>query len=165
MFDVVACQFGVMFFPDKAKAYREAARVLKPGGRFAFNVWDSLASNEFPGVISHALAALFPKDPPRFLERTPYGYHDTAAIEAALSDAGFSDVEVEAVERVSRAPSPRDPAIGFCQGSPLRAEIEARDPAGVEKATDAAAQALAQRFGPGPIEGRICAQIFTARRR
>jgi ubiquinone/menaquinone biosynthesis C-methylase UbiE len=39
-FDLVCCQFGAMFFPDRISGYREAKRVLKPGGYFLFNVWD-----------------------------------------------------------------------------------------------------------------------------
>ena len=70
-FDVVACQFGVMFFPDKVQGYREARRVLKPGGHFLFNAWDRIAENEFVGVVTQVLAALFPQDPPDFVARTP----------------------------------------------------------------------------------------------
>ncbi len=65
-FDVVACQFGAMFFPDKVQGYREVRRVLKRGGHFIFNVWDRIAENEFADVVTEALALLFPQDPPRF---------------------------------------------------------------------------------------------------
>ena len=75
-FDAVACQFGAMFFPDKVQGYREARRVLKPGGRFFFNVWDRIEDNEFADVVTQALAGMFPNDPPRFMARTPHGYHD-----------------------------------------------------------------------------------------
>src|SRR5947209_4789935 len=87
-FDVLACQFGAMFFPDKVQGYRDARRVLKPGGRFLFNVWDEISTNDFADVITHSLAELFPDDPPRFLARTPHGYHDGDRIRAELSDAG-----------------------------------------------------------------------------
>jgi ubiquinone/menaquinone biosynthesis C-methylase UbiE len=79
-FDVVACQFGVMFFPDKLQGYREARRVLKAGGRFFFNVWDRISENEFANVVTEALGALFPHDPPRFMARIPHGYHDVEQI-------------------------------------------------------------------------------------
>jgi len=161
-FDVVVCQFGVMFFPDKVAGYREALRVLKPGGRFLFNVWDRIEENEISHVLTEAVAALFPADPPRFLARTPHGYHDVAAIRAQLGQAGFGRVEIETVAKRGRAPSPRDPALGFCQGSPLRSEIEARDAGRLQEATEAAARALAERFGPGPIEGKIQAHVITA---
>ena len=77
-FDAVLCQFGVMFFPDRATAYREAKRVLKPGGRFLFSVWDRIEENEFAHTVTDAVAALFPDNPPRFFARTPHGYHDVA---------------------------------------------------------------------------------------
>ena len=76
-FDAVACQFGAMFFPDKVAAYREARRVLQPGGRFLFNVWDRIEDNELAEIVTEAVASLFPEDPPLFLARTPHGYHDT----------------------------------------------------------------------------------------
>jgi ubiquinone/menaquinone biosynthesis C-methylase UbiE len=163
-FDAVACQFGVMFFPDKVTAYRETLRVLRPGGRFVCSVWDRIEENEVSGVVTEAVAALFPDDPPNFLARTPHGYHDTEKIRAELTAAGFARVDIETVARRSRAVSPRDPAIGFCQGTPLRNEIEARDPSRLAEATDAAAAALASRFGPGPIDGKIQALVVTASR-
>ncbi len=163
-FDAVVCQFGAMFFPDKGRGYREAHRVLKPGGRFFFNVWDRIEANEFADVVTQTLAEMFPDDPPRFMARTPHGYHDEAQIRAELCAAGFADVSAEAVEARSRAPSPREPAVAYCQGTPLRNEIEARDPSGLEAATKRAAEALASRFGPGPVDGRIRAIVFTASR-
>ena len=163
-FDVVACQFGVMFFPDKVRGYTEAHRVLKPGGRFLFNVWDRIEESEFADVVTAALAGVFPKDPPRFLARTPHGYHDVALIRSDLAKAGFSNVTIETRAEQSRAPSPRHAAIAYCQGTPLRNEIEARDASGLEEATNRATEALAQRFGKGAIEGRIRAFVVTAER-
>jgi SAM-dependent methyltransferase len=151
-----------MFFPDKVQGYREAHRVLKTGGRFIFNVWDRISENEFAEVITDTLAAFFPSDPPRFLARTPHGYHDVERIRGELNAAGFTNVLVEAVEERSKAPSPRDPAIAYCQGTPLRTEIEARAASGVAEATKRAADALAHRFGSGPIDGRIRAFVITA---
>jgi ubiquinone/menaquinone biosynthesis C-methylase UbiE len=163
-FDAVACQFGAMFFPDKIKAYGEARRVLKPGGRYFFNVWDRIADNEFADVVTEALAGFFPEDPPRFLARTPHGYHDVERIRGELTAAGFAKIAIETVEHVSRAASPRDPAIAYCQGTPLRNEIEARGAARLGEATDVAAEALARRFGRTAIEGRIQAHVVVASR-
>ncbi len=161
-FDVVACQFGAMFFPDKVQAYKQARRVLKPGGRFMFNVWDRISDNEFADVVTEALAAVFPGDPPRFMARTPHGYHDVERIREELAAAGFATISVDALEVKSKAASPRDPAVAYCQGTPLRNEIEARDASRLEDATNRAAEALAHRFGPGPIEGRIRAFVIAA---
>ena len=101
-FDLVCCQFGVMFFPNRPSGYREAKRVLKPGGRFVFNVWDRIEENVFANDVTNALAEVFPDDPPRFLARTPHGYHDTTLIRRDLEQAGFSSVVIE-----TRAAHPR----------------------------------------------------------
>jgi ubiquinone/menaquinone biosynthesis C-methylase UbiE len=161
-FDIVVCQFGVMFFPDRIRAFQECERVLKPGGRYLFSVWADIGANDFAYTVSKALETLFPKDPPRFLIRTPYGHHDTEHLIRELATAGFADIKLETEDKKSRAESFKDPAVGFCQGSPLRGEIEARDPSGLGAATEAAAEALASRFGRGPIEGRMRAHVFSA---
>jgi len=161
-FDAVACQFGAMFFPDKVQGYKEARRVLKPGGRFFFSVWDQISENEFADVVTEALAKRYPQNPPRFLARTPHGYHDAEKIREALMMAGFASISIETRGDISPAPSPRDPAVAYCQGTPLRNEIEALDPSGLEAATQEAAQAVARRFGNGPVKGRIQAHVITA---
>jgi SAM-dependent methyltransferase len=162
-FDVVVCQFGVMFFPDKARAFAEARRVLRAGGAFVFNAWDGIDVNEFADVVTRSLEPLYPADPPRFLARTPHGYHDKDVIARDLERGGFAgSIEIATLPQRSRAPSPRHPAVAFCQGTPLRNEIEARDPAGVEAATAAAAAAVAGRFGAGPIDGLMQAHVVVA---
>ena len=163
-FDVVACQFGVMFFPDKVQGYKEARRVLKPGGHFYFNVWGGISENEFADVVTEALAAVFPHDPPRFLARTPYGYHDVERIREELNTAGFKHISVDTLDARSKASSPRDAALAYCHGTPLRNEIEARDASRLDDATQHATEALAHRFGSGAIEGRIRAFAITAMR-
>jgi ubiquinone/menaquinone biosynthesis C-methylase UbiE len=162
-FDAVVCQFGAMFLPDKLAAYREARRVLKPGGRFVFNVWDKIEYNEFADLVSAAVGEMFPDDPPLFLARTPHGYHDKDAIVADVRSAGFVDVAAETVTLRSVAPTSMDPAIGYCQGTPLRNEIEARDAGRLAEATAAAAARIAAQFGNGPVDGMMQAHIVTAR--
>jgi SAM-dependent methyltransferase len=158
-FDVVVCQFGVMFF-DKAKALAEVRRVLQPGGVFVFNVWDRIEENEFADTVTTALGTLFPAAPPRFMARTPHGYHDLGAIRRDLASAGFAaPPAIDTVAARSRAASARIPAIAYCQGTPLRNEIEAIDPARLGEATDAASEALARRFGRGAVDGKIQAHV------
>jgi hypothetical protein len=112
--------------------------------------------------VTDALAAVFPNDPPRFMARTPHGYHDIERIRAELNAAGFTDISIDAVDRRSKASSPNDPAIAYCQGTPLRNEIEARDASRLQDATKQAAQAIAHRFGAGPVDGRIRAFVISA---
>src|SRR5437660_6899733 len=161
-FDLVCCQFGVMFFPDRQAGYREAKRVLKPGGYFLFSVWDRIEENVFANDVTNALAEVFPGDPPRFLARTPHGYHDPALIRSELEKAGFSSVAIETRADQSRASSPRHPAVAYCQGTPLRNEIEARDADKLEAATNHAASKIANRHGSGAVAGKIQAHVIVA---
>jgi SAM-dependent methyltransferase len=161
-FDAVVCQFGVMFFPDKSKAFSEARRVLRPGGVFLFNVWDRIEENEFADSVTQALESLFPRDPPRFLARAPHGYSDRATIEQDLKHGGFLESpHISTLAARSQAKSQQIPAIAYCQGTLLRNEIEARDKSRLGEATDIAAEAIARRFGPGPVDGKIQAHVVT----
>jgi ubiquinone/menaquinone biosynthesis C-methylase UbiE len=161
-FDLVCCQFGAMFFPDRTAGYREARRVLKPGGHFLFNVWDRIEENIFADDVTNTLAKIFPSHPPRFLVRTPHGYHDTALIRRELEEAGFSRVVIETRAEESRASSPRIPAVAYCQGTPLRNEIEAGGPGKLDPATDYVASALADKHGCGEIVAKIQAHVIVA---
>lgn len=165
VFDAVVCQFGVMFFPDKPKAFSEARRVLRPGGVLMFNIWDRIEENEFADTVTTALESLFPNDPPRFLARTPHGYHDLAVIARDLEAGGFdAPPHIATVAARSRAASAGSPAIGYCQGTPLRSEIEARDKTRLGDATDVAAAAIAGRFGTGSVDGKIQAHVVSVER-
>lgn len=162
-FDVVVCQFGVMFVPDQTAAFREALRVLAPGGQYVFNVWDGIGANEVAHVVSQCVATAL-GGVQTFLERAPYGYGDPEAIEQRLRDAGFSRIEIDAVEHRSRSASAQGPALGFVQGSPMAAQIEAHAPGTLAEVTARAEQSLIERFGSGPIDARMRAYVFAASR-
>ena len=162
-FDAVVCQFGAMFFPDRRAAFAELARVLRPGGVFLFNVWNRLDQNEFAALISAEVAAQFPDIAADFLARTPYGYYDEPTIRADVAGGGFeSPAKFELVEARSRAESAEIPAIGFCQGTPLRNEITASDPERLADVTAAAARAIERSFGASNVDGKISAFVLTA---
>jgi ubiquinone/menaquinone biosynthesis C-methylase UbiE len=162
-FDLILCQFGVMFFPDRVGAYREARRVLKPGGHFLFNAWGSLKENEASFAGAEAVASAFPDDPPSFLNRTPFGYHDVDQVEADLRAAGFTDIVSEKVWKRSRHASAREAATGLCLGSPLRGEIEARDPSRLDEMVERAAAALTLFEKDGELDAPMSANVFLAR--
>ena len=163
-FDVVVCQFGAMFF-DRPRAFAEARRVLRDGGAFLFNVWDRIEDNEFADVVTQGVGTLFPADPPRFLARTPHGYHRPDAIKADLAEGGFARLpEIVTLTARSHAAGPAIPAIAFCQGTPLRTEIETRGPGRLLEATGIAEAAVAARFGTGPIDGKIQALVVGVER-
>ena len=162
-FDLVCCQFGVMFFPDRPSAYREARRVLKPGGAFLFNAWDRIEENVFADDVTNALAGVFPRR-----SAALHGAH-AARLSRRGTDPQRSG-EGRLLERDDRnqggakpralAPSCR---VAYCQGTPLRNEIEARGPDKLEAATDHAAAAIARKHGSGEVAAKIQAHVILAR--
>lgn len=157
-FDLVICQFGVMFFPDKVAANREAWRVLNSGGRYLFVTFDRLEHNLVPKAAEDAVAELFPEDPPDYMERGPFSYAEPAVIEDDLRSAGFTDIQVETIASSSRV-NARDAAHGLVLGSPFRAEIERRDSSGLDRALDAVVEALQPWDGK---DAPISAHVVTA---
>jgi len=118
--------------------------------------------NEFIDTVTTALGTLFPDDPPRFMARIPHGYHDHPTIKQDLANGGFTaSPQISTLAKRSRATSSQIPAIAYCQGTPLRNEIEARDAPRLGEATELAAEAIAQRFGRGAVDGKIQAHVIT----
>jgi ubiquinone/menaquinone biosynthesis C-methylase UbiE len=161
-FDLVVCQFGVMFFPDKVAGNAEARRVLREGGHYLLVIWDSIDRNLATRTAGSAAAELFPEDSGAFYERIPFRYHDRALIESELRAAGFEEIAIDTVELRSRAASARDVAIGMTQGTPMRSEIEKQGPHALAAATEAAEQALRQFEGPDGFDAPMSAHIVTA---
>jgi len=125
-FDSIVCQFSVMFFPDKARSYREALRVLRPGAAYHFNVWNSQQENSFAQITQKTVAGFFPDDPPGFYN-VPFGYHDHEEIRRSLLAAGFDTVEIESRSSQSDIPSAADFAQGLIFGNPVIDEIADRN--------------------------------------
>jgi ubiquinone/menaquinone biosynthesis C-methylase UbiE len=163
-FDLVVCQFGVMFFPDKVRGNSEAHRVLREGGTYLLVIWDEIGRNLATRVAGGAVAKLFPDDAAAFYERIPFRFHDRETIRHDLLSAGFDRIGMETIELRSRAASARDAAIALTQGTPMRAEIEKRGPEMLALATDAAAEALRQFEGPNGFDAAMSAHVVTATR-
>lgn len=162
-FDLVLCQFGMMFFPDRAGAYQEARRVLRPGGCFLLNAWGRIEENEATLAVAATVARHFPDDPPTFYARVPFAHHDKGRIEAELRAAGFREVAAETVAKRSRLPTAREAAAGLCLGTPFRSEIEARDASRLDLLVEKAAAALAPYVTDAGLDAAMVANVFTAR--
>jgi SAM-dependent methyltransferase len=159
-FDLVVCQFGVMFFPDKDKSHREIQRVLAPGGRYLFNVWDSHSYNKF-GRIAHEVAAgFFPADPPQFY-KVPFSCHQIDPIKESLISAGFTDITVAVVALEKEIPDTGHFARGLVY---VIDQIRARGGVNPDEVVDALAHALRAEFGEDPGRMPIQAIIFSASR-
>ena len=161
-FDLVVCQFGAMFFPDRVRGHSEARRVLRDGGSYLLAVWDRIDRNPLSEAAQQVLIDLFPDDPPLFMREGPFGYHDPVQIESDLHSAGFDTVEIETVELRSRAPSARDAATALCYGTPMGVEVEERAPGTLDRAFDRVRAALERFEGPGGIDAPMAAHIVTA---
>ncbi len=163
-FDLVACQFGVMFYPDKVKGNSEARRVLRDGGRYLVAIWDDITRNPLSNLAHVGLQRLFPDNPPMFMKRGPFSYHDPEWIERDLAAAGFTRVEIETVELTSRSASAEDAARGLCYGSPMRVELELEDYGedALDRAFEQVAQAAKAYEGPDGFEAPMSAHIVTA---
>lgn len=139
-FDLVVCQFGAMFFPDKQVAHRQARRVLRHGGRYLLLTFDRLDRNPVPEAAGRAVASLFADDP-RYMERGPFSYSDAGMIETDLRTSGFEDVGIETLTQSSRV-NAADAAAGIVLGSPFRAEIEQLGASALQRSLDAVKEAL-----------------------
>lgn len=161
-FDVVVCQFGIMFLPDRARGFGEAHRVLRPGGTLLTSTWDALDENPAHRAMQDALAEMFPGNTPRFLD-TPYGYHDPARMQADATAGGFAEVTLEPVGLRTHGPSALEFAKGFVRGTPLTHELAERG-AQLDSATDAIAQAVARVAGVAPLTLDLAATVIIGRR-
>lgn len=160
-FDLVVCQFGAMFFPDKAAAYTEARRVLRPGGWLLFNTWDVVATHGFDAAVMAGLHLAFPGDPPTFLVDIPHGYADREVVVSDLTAGGLECMVAESVTLEGQAESAAEVAVGFCTGTPLRAGIEARGD--LDATVSVVSEEMVRQLGSGPVSARMSANMFEAR--
>ena len=161
-FDLVACQFGAMFFPDKVRGHSEARRVLRVGGHYLLAIWDRIERNPVSNASQESLIELFPEDPPLFLLEGPFSYADPAAIERDLLAAGFTNVQIDTVERRSRSPSARDAAEALCYGTPMGVEVEDRAPGTLDRAFMMVERKLSAMASAEGLDAPMSAHIVTA---
>jgi ubiquinone/menaquinone biosynthesis C-methylase UbiE len=159
-FDIVICQFGWMFFPDKERAMREARRVLAREGQLIFNTWDALSSCPVAAEADAVIRSCFPLNPPTFYE-TPFGMHDAEGLRRMTESAGFDRVSIQRVSREGARLTAADAADGIIRGGPFAAQIIDRG-GDVARVVATVAKCLAARFGPGSFSSPMSALVSTA---
>lgn len=161
-FDLVVGQFGIMFYPDKVRGDAEARRVLRDGGHLLMAIWDEIERNALSDLAHRTMQSQFPNNPPMFLKRGPFSYHDPAWIERDLEEAGFSDISIETVELTSRSSSAEDAARGLCYGSPMRVELEEYGGDALDSVFAEVALGARKFEGPDGFAAPMSAHIVTA---
>ena len=161
-FDAVACQFGLMFVPDKARAFAEARRVLRPQGQFAFNVWGTLAENPAGRIARETIAQFFTGDRPTFYD-VPFSLHDEPLVRDLLRAARMEVVVCEQVRKEAYSPSALDLARGYVTGNPIMRDVVERASASPEEIIQAVAVAFAAAGGAAPLRLPMQALVVLAR--
>ena len=162
-FDLVVCQFGLMFMPDREKVLSEVYRVLAPGGKFIFNTWDKIENNGAIYVGNQIICSYFPENPPTFY-RIPFLLHQPDLLETNLLATGFKNIKVSAVEKEGVSPSAKAAAIGIVEGNPIYNHIMQRDPNLVEVIRKAVEQKIAEAYGNAPLKTPLRAWVFEAQK-
>ncbi|MGE5288870.1 MAG: class I SAM-dependent methyltransferase [Micromonosporaceae bacterium] len=162
-FDLVVCQFGVMFFPDKPAAFREMRRVLAPKGRLLFSTWSTVDTHDFAAALVAGVERAFPDDPPTFVGAVPHGYSDLGQAVADLAAGGLECVSTESVTLDGQSGSAADIAVGFCTGTPLRMAIE--DRGDLMASTAVVSDEMTTRLGDGPVTSKMTAYVIEAQPR
>lgn len=160
-FAAVACQFGLMFVPDKEAAFREARRVLTDNGLLVFNVWNGFEHNPFGRIAHETIGSFFPVDPPNFYQ-VPFGFHDSNVLRRLLAANGLGDVEIERVTLAATSPTAKSFATGLVKGNPVSIAIQERGCA-LDPVVEAVAAALAHVGGDNPFRSTMQALVVTAR--
>jgi len=161
-FDLVVCEFGAMFFPDKVRGHQEARRVLVAGGHYLLAIWDAIERNAITHAAQQALIEALPDDPPMFMRDGPFGYHDPKKIRRDLKEAGFERVGIETVQLRSRSPSAKDAGAALFYGSPMGVEVQQRSPEKVERVAQAVCDALKPFEGENGLDAAMSAHIIIA---
>jgi ubiquinone/menaquinone biosynthesis C-methylase UbiE len=161
-FDLMVCQFGVMFYPDKVQGNREARRVLRDGGRYLIAIWDRLERQGLSNLAFESTTELFPDNPPMFMKRGPFSYYDTGQIESDLRAAGFTDIRIDTVEESSRSPSAEDAARGLVYGSPMGVELEDYGPGALDSVFALLSRSARRYESENGFEAPMAAHIVAA---
>lgn len=160
-FDLALCQYGLMFVPDKAKAIREVARVLKKGSVFHFNTWDKIENNGIPRISRQIVTEFFNGTPPNFYF-VPFSMFDPEAIKKLMLENGFSKVEISLIKKEGISNTALEAATGMIEGNPVAKEIRDKDPNAVPDVIEKVRKEIAIQYGDNPVRCPLQAWVGKA---
>ncbi len=148
-FEAMVCQFGIMFYPDKPMSYGEAFRVLTPGGRYFFSVWDTHQFNGFARVTQALINASFAQNPPSFYA-VPFNSAAIDPIKLELYEAGFRGIDIAVLPIDKRVDDLELFARGLIFGNPVIDQIRSRGAVPPEEIHARLVEDLGREFGRSP---------------
>jgi ubiquinone/menaquinone biosynthesis C-methylase UbiE len=157
-FDLVVCQFGFMFVPDKPKAFSETYRVLKPHGKILFNTWDKLENNKATYIVHNVVAEHLGAEAAAFYW-APFSVNTKEQLETLLKNAGFNEIKVELVTKQGTAATALEAAKGLILGTPAFNRIAEIDVDAPARLVSIAEKELVKEFGDGVINTELNAWV------
>ncbi len=126
-FDVVFCQQGLQFFPDRPAALLEMHRVLAAGGRLVLSVWREIERSPGFAVLAEALTRHIGPEAGTLMTSGPFGLSNAEELRALIAAARFSDIALRSALKALRFTSPNEFVLRYAAGSALGSLVAGAD--------------------------------------
>lgn len=161
--DLIACCFGYMFVPDKIKAFKEAWRVLRQGGTLLFTTWDRLELNIATHIHREVIRKFLGGELPESYT-TAFSMNNEVEINSWLTQAGFTEIKVERVEKIAVSQSAKNVAEGLAYGGAIFNDIFKRNPEWLPQIQSEIETVLIEKYGDAPMKAPMRALISSAKK-
>lgn len=163
-FDLVVCQFGVMFAPDKLGALKEIRRVLKKGGILLFNTWGPIEENPVWHITSTIVNELMGEKASRIFKDGPFNLDDVNVVLGLLELAGFEDTTATTVLKTGESSTAALAAKGFIEGLPIVKVIKDNTPELLLEILSRLESEFIGQLGGNPVKSKLNALVFQSKK-